>query len=116
PAAEDARALAAEIQILAHGQGGEDLAVLGHVADAGARDEIGAETGDVVPLEPDLPDGRHQAHDGLAGGAAAHAVATEEADDLPRPHVQVHALQDVALPVVGVQLADLQHQPASAPR
>ena len=67
-------------------------------------------------LEADLADRRHQAHDGLAGGRAADAVAAEQADDLALIDREVDALQDVALAVKGMEIANLEHHAATVPR
>ena len=48
-------------------------------------------------------------------GRAADAVAAENADDLAGADAKRDALQDVALAVVGVQIADLEHH-AAVPR
>ena len=68
------------------------------------------------PFHVISPDRRHQAHDRLAGGGAADAVAAEQADDLAVADAEIDALQDVALAVEGVQVADGQHHAASVPR
>jgi hypothetical protein len=114
PAPERAGALEPELQVLLDRQRGEDLAVLGDVADAGVGDLVGAQPGDALPLEQDLADGLDQPHDGLARGGAAHAVPAEQAHDLTGPHLEVHALQDVALAVEGVEVAHGEHQATSA--
>jgi len=57
-----------------------------------------------------------KAHDRLAGGRPADSVAAEQADDFAFTDRQVDALQDVALAIKGVQVADFEHHAASAPR
>src|SRR4029077_4996110 len=114
PAAEAPGLLEAQLEVLADGEGGEDLAVLRHVADAGAGDEVAAAPRDVLALPHHLAHRLHEAHDGLAGGGAADPVAAEQAHDLATAHLEVHTLQDVTLTVVGVQVVDREHQ-ASAP-
>ena len=63
-----------------------------------------------APLKRMHPTGAHLAHDRLDGGRAARAVASEQADDLARADAERHALQDVALAVIGVQVVDLKHR------
>ena len=116
PAPEHAGALQPELEVLPHGQAGEHLAVLGHVADAGMGDLVGPQPRDRAALEADLADRRHQSHDRLAGGRAADAVAAEQAHDLALVDREVDALQDVALAVEGMQVADLEHHAATVPR
>ena len=79
-------------------------------------DLVGPQPGDRTALEADLADRRHQPHDGLAGGRAADPVAAEQADDLALVDREVDALQDVALAVKGMEIADLEHHAATVPR
>ena len=98
--------LDAEHQVLPHRQRREDVAVLGHIAEAAdARSCRAWQAGDVVALEPDGALRRHLAHDRLHGGRAADAVAAQQADHLAGADVQIDALQDVALAVIGMQIA-----------
>ena len=108
--------LDAEHQVLPHRQAGKDVAMLGHVAEPEMRDLVARQARDIAALEQDRALRRHFAHDGLDGGGAADAVAAEQADHLAGVDMHIDALQDVALAVIGVQIADLQHQAASSPR
>ena len=105
-----------EQEILPHRETWEDVAVLGHIAEAQPGDAIARQPGDVAALEADDADRRDLAHDGLDGRRAADAVAAEQADHLAGGDIEVDALQDVALAVVGVEIAHLEHQCASSPR
>src|SRR6185437_8587017 len=116
PAPEHAGPLEAELQILPHREAGENLAVLRHVADAGARHEVGPQPRDVTAAIAHGALRRHEAHDRLAGGRAADAVAPQQADDLALVHREIDAVQDVALAVIGVQVADFEDHAATAPR
>ena len=69
-----------------------------------------------APPEHHLPLRRDQPHDRLAGRGTPDAIAPQQGYDLAFVHIQVDAVQDVALPIIGVQIADLQHHPSSAPR
>ena len=42
-------------------------------------------------------------------GRLADAVAAQQGDDLPRLQLERHALQDVAVAVVGMDVLDAQH-------
>ena len=59
---------------------------------------------------------RHLAHDRLHGGGATDAVAAEQAHDFAGGDVEIDAVQDVALAVIGVEIPDLEHQSTSSPR
>ena len=75
------------------------------------RHEVGAQTGDVAAA---IADGAHrldQAHDRLAGSGPADAIAAKQRDDLALAHRKIDALQDVALAVKGVQVADFEQGP-----
>ncbi len=51
---------------------------------------------------------RDVAHDGLQRGRAPDAVAAEHRHDLALAHLEGEPLQDVALAVIGVQVAHLE--------
>src|SRR5262249_11727474 len=108
--------LAAKHEILLDRERAEDIAVFRHIADAELGDLVRLEAGYRLALERDRAVRGHVAHDRLQGGRTADAVAPEDADDLPLAHREVDALQHVALAVIGVQTADLEHHAASAPR
>ena len=90
--------------------------MLGHIAEAEMRDPVARQAGDVLALEADRALRRHLAHDRLDRGGAADAVAPEQAHDLAGVDIEIDALQDVALAVIGVEIPDLEHQCASSPR
>ena len=79
-------------------------------------DAVARQARDVGALEADRALRRHFAHDGLDRGGAADAVAAEQAHHFAGRDVDVDALQDMALAVIGVQIPDFQHQAASSPR
>jgi hypothetical protein len=78
-------------------------------------DLVRPQSGQALAFPEDLADRLDQPHDRLAGGGSPDTVAPEQAHDLARPHLKVHALEDVALAVVGVQVADGEHQETSMP-
>jgi hypothetical protein len=74
------------------------------------RQLIGRNSGDRLSLVEHAPlPNVNQANDALERRALADAVAAEQADDLASLHRQADAAQDVALPVIGVEVLDL-HQ------
>ena len=61
--------------------------------------------------------GGHQSHDRLAGRRPADAIAPEQADDLAVIDVHIHAMKDVALAVISVEIVDREaHAATWAPR
>src|SRR6185312_11736827 len=101
PAALAARVLLAQQQVLLDGEAWKDVTVLRHIAKPQAGDAVAGQPGDVAPLEADAAGGGNFPHDGLDRGRAADAVAAEQTHHLTRGNVEVDALQDVALAVVG---------------
>ena len=81
------------------------------------RHLVGPQAGDILAAEFHRALGGDQAHDGLAGGRSADAVAPQQADDLAVVHIERDAMQDVALAVIGVEISDFEdHAASSAPR
>jgi hypothetical protein len=84
-----ARPLAPDLEVLRHGQAGEDAAVLRDVAEPEAGDLVGLEGGEIVLVEAHRAGGgSNQPHDRLERGRLACAVAAEERDDLARSHLR----------------------------
>jgi hypothetical protein len=113
------RGLHADAHVLVDRQVGEDLALLGHIGEAGARDPERPAPREIDAVQPHGARARSdQAHDRLQRRRSARAIAPEQADDLARPDREVHAVQDVALVVVGVQILDLEQRghATSSPR
>src|SRR5207253_9633584 len=110
PASRAPRVLHAEEQVLADAEGGKDVAVLGDVAEALARDDVGRQRTDLRVAEANGAGGVDVAHDRPDGRRAPDTVAPEQADDLAVPDGQGHAVQDVALAVERVQVRDGEHQ------
>src|SRR5208282_6505162 len=108
PRAGDAVAIEAGTEILQHGQQAENPPVLGHVADPEPRQAVGRQMCCGPALEAHAPPARtDEPHDGLERRALADAVAPEEPDYLPFPHLEGDAVQNVALAVIGVDVLDL---------
>ncbi|MNT64968.1 hypothetical protein D3C72_2029150 [compost metagenome] len=79
-------------EILAHGQVGKDVAALGHQPDAALRHLVGGQPADVEAVEGDgAAGGGVQAHHRLHGGGLAHAIASQQGDELAGPDIQVDA-------------------------
>ena len=98
-----------ELQMLVDRQRAPQAAPLRHVADAHAGDLGRGAAGNGLPGQRDRPGAhRHQAHDRLAQGGLAHAVAADDRQDAAAD-AQVHALQRVAVAVIDVEVADLEN-------
>ena len=84
-----------------------------HVADAHPHDAVRRPAGDVPAGEQHLPAARRgQADDRAHGRGLADAVAAEHGGDAAGRHLQVDALQDMTLAVIGMQALDPQHHSA----
>lgn len=91
-------------QVLAHRELGDDLAALGHVADAGPGPLVGRQGGE-VPLA-DLHGATalaQQTDHRFEHGGFAHAVEADQADHLGGLHAQVHIAKDVAFAVENIE-------------
>ncbi|MCY1376143.1 hypothetical protein D9M69_636130 [compost metagenome] len=98
-------------QVFLHVEVAEDAATFGHVGDALARDLEGggARHGPALD-EHATATGFDDAHERLEQGGLAHAVAAHQADGLALADGEVHAAQDVAGAVVGVQARGLNQR------
>src|SRR5438132_8154697 len=98
-------------EVLHHGEQPEDPPILGDPGDAEAGDVVGREPREVTTVEHHAAvGGTDQPHDGLEGGALADTITPEQADDFARTHLERHAVQDVRLAVVRVDVLERQHQ------
>jgi hypothetical protein len=68
----------------------------------------------VMVVEGDVAGAFDQPDDRLGRGRTPYPVAPEQADDLARLHVEVDPVQHMALAVIRLQIADVQHYAASA--
>ena len=88
----------------------------GHVGDAGAGDPMRRPTGDVFAVEQDPPRARRdETHDGAHRRGFADPVAAENRRDRAIRQFEIHALQNVAGAVMGIETFDREHQ-ANPPR
>jgi hypothetical protein len=99
-----------EAQILLDAETGEDVAILGHVADAALDDPVGRELRDVVPRERHPPAWPYQAHQRPQRRRLADAVAAEQRGDASLWHRKRDALKDVRLAEVDVQVANVEER------
>ena len=102
-------AAAGHVEVLPHGEVGEDAPVLRDEADAGARHPVRRPAGDVAALPHDAAGvGRSESHDRPHGGRLADPVAAQQADALARRHLHRHAEEHPRKPVRGVDVLDLE--------
>jgi hypothetical protein len=116
PAAELAGALEPEFEILPHRQRRKDLPVFRHIADAAMRDLVGPQAGNVLAPKFHRALPGDQTHDRLAGGRSADAIAPQQADDFAVADIEVDAVQNVTLAVIGMEIVDFEDHAARLPR
>ena len=95
-------------EVLLDGQAADDAPVLGHELDAGLGRLVRLQRVQRLAGEPDLAAlhrRRFGARDGAERRGLAGAIAAEQSEDLALPHVERNALHDVALAVIGVEVA-----------
>ena len=103
-----------EPKVLLDGQTGEDLTVLGDVADAELDDPVRRQARQLGAVEDDRATHMGQSHDSPEGGRLPDSVSAEQCGDAAGAHRKRHALEDVGLAVVGVDVLDGQER-RSAP-
>ena len=116
-----ARGLAAaarrHVEVLRHGEVGEDPPVLGHEADAGPRHAVRRPARDVAALPDNATRGRRrQPHDAADGRRLADTVPAEQAHALARVDGQGHAEEDAGEPVGGVDVPHFEDHGTRSPR
>ena len=105
-----ARRLAADIEILGDGEGGENAAVFRHEADAAPRDLERTQPRNIFTAEAHRPAApRQQRHQRLQGGGLAGAVAAHQRDHFAAADLKREVEQDARRAVPGVEAFDLQH-------
>ncbi|GAC1601599.1 MAG: hypothetical protein NVS4B10_13650 [Myxococcales bacterium] len=111
------RTLQRDLEVLLHRQVGEDAPALGDIAHAERGHPVGG------PADGRLSEDAHRAcarrrepHQAAQGGRLARSVAPQQGDDLALPDVERSALQDVALPVEGLQALGLERLHPAFPR
>src|SRR6266705_2253712 len=106
-----------EGEVLLHGERGEDAAPLGDQGDAPLSDLERLLADQLLLVERDPAGARpDQPHDRMDQGGLAHAVAPQQNGAGTVADPQVHALQDVISTPVGVQVGNLDHDPAPSCR
>jgi hypothetical protein len=102
------------LQILLHGEEGEDLAPLRHVADADAGAVLRREGGEILAGPFDAARLRAlQPNDRAHQRGLADAVAAEDAGDAARLGDEINAAQAARGAVGEVEIGDLQHRSAA---
>ena len=105
------RAAMGDAQVVLHGERREDAPALGDEHEAARGDRVGTATVDAATGQPDRPTGDVDgAGDGPQGRRLAHAVGSEQGDDGPLGHLEVHAVQHLDASVPGAHTGQLQRQ------
>src|SRR3954452_2576543 len=108
--------MTAEEDVLEDRHEREEAALLWDVDHAGLEYAARGETAERAAREGDRSSLRaQQAAHGPQHGGLSGTVGTDQAGNGPGLELEVHATQDVALPVAGHQILD-RHRPAHAPR
>jgi hypothetical protein len=88
----------------------EDPAVFGDIAYAEPGNLIGLAADQLLPVEPDAAmGGANDAHDAFECRRLAYAVPPEETDQFPLLQFKRHPVQDVAFPIIAMDVLDLDH-------
>jgi hypothetical protein len=104
-------------KILLDGEVRENPPALRHVADAESRDPERRPVGGRLIEDGDRTAARRrQPHDAAQGGCLAGAVAAEQCDELAFAHLESDIVQDVALPVIGMEAVDGERAQSVLPR
>ena len=82
-----------------HGELGENITALRDITDTQVGDFIGFTAHNLSALPHHRALTNHHAHDGLGGGGAARAIAPEQRDDFALAHLQLDAMQHMALAI-----------------
>ena len=108
---ESARSVTdSQLQVLGHGESREDVAVLGHVADAPADDLVGLFLGDVGAAESDASLAGDEAEQRPQCRRLADAVPAEQRGHGSLGNVEADALEDVRAREADVQVANLEQR------
>jgi hypothetical protein len=103
----DALPVEAGTQVFHHRKQAEDTAVFRHIGDAAPRELMRRQSGDGMAFEHDRAVARpHQAHDGLQRRRLANAVPPKQANHFAGADLDRHAMQDVTLAVIGMDVFD----------
>src|SRR5262249_8506249 len=105
-----------DLEVLLHGEVGEDSAILRRVADAQARALVGGQPRDVTALEVDAAGARRQqAHDAVDGRRLAGAGATHETHDLAGAEGQRDRAEDLGRAAIRLDVPQLEHRGRPVP-
>src|SRR3954454_23567610 len=110
------RRLAADVEFFQHGEIGKDAPVLGHEAEAPARDLARLELGDILAEKTDGSGTLGgQSHQRLERRRLAGAVAAHERDHLAVADVKRRLEQDLRGAIPRLEPFDLEHAHGGAP-
>ena len=109
--------VSADEKVLADAEVDEDLATLGHVADAGGDDAIGAPAREILAAKDHTAAVRpHEPGDRAQRGRLAAAVGAQQGDDLAVGDAERNAVERTALAVRDAERFQLEHQSSVPPR
>ena len=109
-------------QVFLGGQGGENVAALGHVGNAQAGDCVALHADQFFAVEGDGAFGLtvffrvQHAHDGFHRGGFADTVAAQQADRSAFLNAKVDAVQDMALVIISLYIFQFKNHDMSPPR
>ena len=102
--------VAAEPDVLAHAEVGEEPPALQHVADPALDDPVRGQAGDRAPLERDRAAPRgEEAGERVHQRGFPRPVGPEQRDHLALGHLEVRAPQDLVVAEEDVEVARLEH-------
>ncbi len=103
-----------ELEVLLDGEGGEDLATLGHLDDAGLDQLVATPAGDIPAAVGDRALPRpQQPGNGRQGGALPSAVRADQRDERAAGDIERHAADCGHRAVGDVEVADLEPRGAA---
>src|SRR4249920_981524 len=98
-----------DVKMFGDREGRKDPPSLRYQTDTSLRDLVRGHLRDIDVLEGDpSPSRRRETDDRPKCRRLPNAVPAHQSDDLARPDVQRHALQNVTVAVIGMDVADLE--------
>jgi hypothetical protein len=102
-------------QVLAHGELGDDLAPLGHIAHTPTSPGMGRPTRQLKTLQLQITAALLQQTDhGFQQGGLTHAIAADQADHLAGSDVEVDIPKNMALAVIDIETSNIEQGHAAS--